>query len=230
MNKVEEFVYHLVYRNPKLKLAIRNIYQGCYDMLPRQKEFFAGKYYYKDGYFLGFHDTNPFSDDETKVLANEEYFDGRMPKAGEKIGVGFFDFADGKLGDFHKLDDCYAWNWHKGCRSQWLSDDEVIFNTAKNNHVVSEIVNVKTGEKRFVDYPIDTALVVTNPNPQSIHLSNSIYEFSSKYADNGQFGIVLNKVRVEDINRSIEHLNTYELNVLGIIPDYSMFSYFLHKI
>ena len=74
---------------------------------------------------------------------------------------------------------------------------------------------------QLVDYPIDTALVVTNPNPQSIHLSNSIYEFSSKYADRGQFGVILNKVRVEDINKSIEHLNTYELNVLGVIPDYS---------
>ena len=156
MNKIEEFVYHLVYRNPKLKLAIRNIYQGCYDMLPRQKEFFAGKYYYKDGYFLGFHDTNPFSDDETKVLANEEYFDGRMPKAGEKLGVGYFDFSEEGLGDYHKLDDCLAWNWHKGCRLQWLSPMEMIFNTAVNNRIVSEIVNVKTGEKKVVDYPIDT--------------------------------------------------------------------------
>lgn len=158
MNRVEEIVYHLLYRNPKLKIAVRNLYQGCYDLLPKKKEFFAGDISFKEGYFFGFHDVDAFSSDETKVLANEEYFDGRMPKAGEKLGVGYFDFADGKFGDYYKLDDCFAWNWHKGCRSQWLSEDEVIFNTAKDNRVVSEIVNIKTGDKRYVDYPIDTVL------------------------------------------------------------------------
>ena len=156
MNRIEEIVYHLLYRHPKLKIAVRNLYQGCYDLLPKQKDIFAGEYTYKEGYFFGFHDVDAFSSDGTKVLANEEYFDGRMPKAGEKIGVGYFDFVDGKLGDFHKLDDCFAWNWHKGCRSQWLSSKEIIFNTAKDNQVVSEIVNVDTGFRRNVKYPIDT--------------------------------------------------------------------------
>ena len=158
MNRIEEIVYHLVYRNPKLKLAIRNLYQGCYDLMPKKREYFSGEYCYKEGYFLGFHDINPFSDDENKVLSNEEYFDGRMPKAGEKIGVGYFEFKDGKLGTYHKLDDCYAWNWHKGCRLQWLSDHEMIFNTAVDNKVVSEIIDVISGEKRIVDSPIDTVL------------------------------------------------------------------------
>jgi len=158
MNRIEEVVYHLLYRNPKLKIAVRNLYQGCYDLLPKKKEFFAGEYSYKEGYYFGFHDVDVFSTDETKVLALEEYFDGRMPKAGEKVGVGYFDFDNGKLGEYHKLDDCYAWNWHKGCRLQWLSDNEIVFNTAKDNKVVSEIIDVTTGEKRCVDYPIDTVL------------------------------------------------------------------------
>ena len=82
MNKVEEIIYHLLYRNPKLKIAVRNIYQGCYDLLPRKNEFFASVYSYKEGFFFGFHDVDAFSSDETKVLALEEYFDGRMPEAG----------------------------------------------------------------------------------------------------------------------------------------------------
>lgn len=158
MNRIEELVYHALYGHPKLKLAVRNLYQDCYDLLPPKKEFFAGQISYKEGYFFGFHDVNAFSNDETKVLANELYFDGRMPMAGEKIGVGYFDFDNGKLGKYHKLDDCYAWNWHKGCRSQWINNEEFIFNTAKGNKTISEIINVRTGDKRYVDYPIDTVL------------------------------------------------------------------------
>lgn len=158
MNKVEEFVYHLLYRTPKLKIAARNLYQSFCDLLPRPKEFFEGDVSFKEGYFYGFHDVNAFSRDETKVLANEEFFDKRMPKAGEKLGVGYFDFFDGKLGDYHRVDISYAWNWHKGCRLQWLGDNEIIFNTAVGNKVVSEIVNVESKEKRYVRYPIDTVL------------------------------------------------------------------------
>lgn len=158
MNKVEEFVYHLVYKNPTLKLAIRNLYQGCYDLLPRKKEFFKGKVCYKEGYFLGFHDNDAFSEDGLKVLAVEEYFDGRMPKAGEKVGIGYFDFTEGNLGAFHKLDDCYAWNWHKGCRLQWISNKELIFNTAVNDKIVSIIINIETHDKKILDSPVDTVL------------------------------------------------------------------------
>ena len=158
MNKIEEFVYHLVYKNPTLKLAIRNLYQGCYDLLPRKKDFFKGEVCYKEGYFLGFHDNDAFSKDGQKVLAIKEFFDGRMPKAGEKVSVGYFDFCEKKLGDFHMLDDCYAWNWHKGCRLQWISNKELIFNTAINDKIVSTIINIETREKKIINSPIDTVL------------------------------------------------------------------------
>ncbi len=187
MNKVEEFVYHLLYKSPKLKIAVRNLYQCFCDLLPRPKEFFGGDLTFKEGYFFGFHDVDAFSQDESKVLANEEYFDGRMPKAGEKIGVGYFDFVNGILGDFHKLEDCFAWNWHKGCRLQWLSDNEIIFNTAKDNRVVSEIINVKTGEKSFIDYPIDSVLkiqrIATTFSYERLEYCMSGYGYPYKDAD-----------------------------------------------
>ncbi len=74
---------------------------------------------------------------------------------------------------------------------------------------------------QLVDYPIDTALVVTNGNSASVHLASNIYEFSSKYADNGQFGIILNRVKEEEINSTLEQLNSWGLDVLGIIKDFS---------
>ena len=54
MNKIEEIVYHALYSHPKLKLAVRNMYQGIFDLMPRKAIFLAGEYDLKEGFFFGF--------------------------------------------------------------------------------------------------------------------------------------------------------------------------------
>lgn len=157
MNKVEEIVYHALYKHPTIKLFVRNLYQGVFDLMPRRADMFGGAHCIKEGFFFGFHDITPFSADETKVLANKVSFDFRMPKAGEGIEVGYFDFKDGQLCDFHKLGVSYAWNYHKGCRLQWLDECRVIFNNAEGNRIISTILDVASGESKNLKTPIDTA-------------------------------------------------------------------------
>lgn len=157
MNKIEEIVYHALYSHPKLKLAVRNLYQGIFDLMPRKADFFNGNHQVKEGYFFGFHDVTPFSADETKVLACKLAYDLRMPKAGEGIDVGYLDFMNGKFADFHKIGETFAWNYHKGCRLQWLDDKEVIFNNAVDGKIVSTIVDLELKSSRFLPFPIDTA-------------------------------------------------------------------------
>lgn len=159
MNKIEEIVYHALYSHPKMKLAVRNLYQGVFDLMPRKADFFNGNHQVKEGYFFGFHDVTPFSADETKVLACKLAYDLRMPKAGEGLDVGYLDFMDGKLADFHKIGETFAWNYHKGCRLQWLNDKEVIFNNAVDGKIVSTIVDVELKSSRYLPFPIDTAFV-----------------------------------------------------------------------
>lgn len=157
MNKIEEIVYHALYSHPKLKLAVRNLYQVIFDLMPRKADFFNGNHQVKEGYFFGFHDVTPFSADETKVLACKLAYDLRMPKAGEGIDVGYLDFMNGKFADFHKIGETFAWNYHKGCRLQWLDDKEVIFNNAVDGKIVSTIVDLELKSSRFLPFPIDTA-------------------------------------------------------------------------
>lgn len=71
---------------------------------------------------------------------------------------------------------------------------------------------------QLVDYPIDTTLIVTNPDLNSIHLTNNIYAYSQKYADKGQMGVVLNKATEED-TKAVEQINSFGLNILGIVQD-----------
>lgn len=155
MNKIETFVYGMVKSHPAIKKAIKIIYQGIFDLLPRKEEVLFYEHDYREGYFFGFHDVSPISLDESKCLAHKVPFDGRMPRKGESIEIGFFDVNNGKFGDFHKIAESFAWNFHKGCRLQWIDNNIVIYNTAEGDKLMSESKNITTGEVRRYEYPID---------------------------------------------------------------------------
>lgn len=71
---------------------------------------------------------------------------------------------------------------------------------------------------QLVDCPIDTALIVTNPNNESIHLASEISEFSRKYALDGQLGVILNRA-CENADVAIEQINSFELDFIGCISE-----------
>ena len=71
---------------------------------------------------------------------------------------------------------------------------------------------------QLVDYPIDTTLIVTNDNKESIHLASEIHEFSKKYALEGQLGVLLNRVEGEGA-AAIEQINAFGLDFVGIVKD-----------
>ena len=155
MNKIETIVYGMVKNHPWMKKTIRTIYQGFFDLLPKEKEIFKGDFQYKEGYFFGFHDVSAFSPDESKILAHKTPFDGRIPKDNEPVEIGYFDFLGGKFGEFHILDKSFAWNYHKGCRLQWINNDKIIYNTAIEGTLVSKIMDVNTRNFDIIYFPID---------------------------------------------------------------------------
>lgn len=156
MNKLETFVYGIVRKNPTLKQNLRNLYQAFFDLLPTPKDYFINPPYYKENYFFGFHDITPFSSDEKRLLANHIYFDLRMPKPNESLEVGYFDSNNGKFENYHTIGESIAWNYHKGCRLQWVDKDRVIYNTALNSKLISKIINVNTKEEEIINSPIDS--------------------------------------------------------------------------
>lgn len=158
MNPIETFVYNIVRGNPKIKLFVRNIYQGCFDLLPRKKELIPEGMEFRENYFFGFHDVSPLSADQSKLLAVHNHFDLRMPKPEEYLEVGYFDFHNGKLGDWHCVDKSFAWNYHKGCRLQWIDDESFIFNTAIDGRLCSKI-DTLSGKSSIIDFPIDTVFI-----------------------------------------------------------------------
>lgn len=154
MNKIEAFVYGLVKNNYIVKNALRNIYQGFYDLLPNYESWFLHRPVVKPGCFFGFHDVTPFSLDNQRLLANRLTIPLRMPTADDVLEVGFFSGKDYE--EWHKVAETRAWNYHKGCRLQWRNSKEVIFNIAEGAKVKSAIVNVDNGNALYLGWPIDT--------------------------------------------------------------------------
>lgn len=71
---------------------------------------------------------------------------------------------------------------------------------------------------QLVDTNIDLALIVANPTIESVKLAKRIAEFSVKHAAGGQLGVVVNKVKNENLNEVYQKMNEAELDILGAIP------------
>lgn len=161
MNFIERTVYNYVKNNPVLKNKIRDIYQGFFDCLPKKKVYSKSELFIKEGYFLGFHDIQPFSNDSTKILANKVNIDFKMPSENDEMSVGYFNF-DRKKGflDYVEIGNTFAWNYHKGCRLQWCGtkNEYIIYNfyNKEKDKISSIKYNAEVKENFLLDWPIDT--------------------------------------------------------------------------
>lgn len=158
MNKIEKIVYDTLKSNPRIKIYIRNLYQSFFDILPNKKDYSINEIDFKEGYFFGFHDVTPFSNDSSKVLANKLTIPFRMPKRGDVLEVGYFPLNN-TMKDYVKVGETLAWNYHKGCRLQWLGNNSVIYNNAQGDTLISSIYNFDSNTSNTLSFPIDTVSI-----------------------------------------------------------------------
>lgn len=154
MNKIESFVYNLVKNNYVVKNALRNLYQGFYDLLPNYDSQFSATPVIRENSFFGFHDCSPFNKDADKHLAYRLSMPLRMPERDDLLEVGYWTSPD--FSQWVSLGTTGAWNYHKGCRLQWVSPSECIYNNVKDGQLMATIQNITTLEKRDVSWSVDT--------------------------------------------------------------------------
>ncbi len=154
MNKIEQFVYQRVKNNYVLKDFIRNVYQGFYDLLPNYDSRFSHQPIVLEDCFFGFHDVKPFSADNKLLLSNRLTIPLRMPTKDDALQVGYWSGDD--FSEWHRLGETKAWNYHKGCRLQWVDKSHVIFNVCVDNVLKSCITGICDGQERLVNWPIDS--------------------------------------------------------------------------
>ena len=177
MNKIEKLVYDALKRHPQIKLFVRDMYQNVMDLIPDKPNFTANDAQVLEGYFWGFHDVSPISNDERHMLGCKLNIPLRMPQPGEPLTIGYWELQGNQHSSFliphssfKEVADCYAWGYHKGCRLQWLgnSNDTFIFNTAHDGQLCAEIHRIPSANETAegnsslsalhssLSFPIDT--------------------------------------------------------------------------
>jgi hypothetical protein len=101
-------------------------------------------------HWFGYYDKLQFDPKSRLVLGMRVEFEGRSPKADDRIRLGVIDTGDGDR--WRDLGSTSAWNWQQGAMLQWIpgSPDEVIWNDRAESDFVAHIANVRTGKRRTI--------------------------------------------------------------------------------
>ena len=107
-------------------------------------------------HWFGYYDKLEFDPSQRYVLGMEVAFEGRSPLPDDVIKVGMVDLVEGDR--WVELGTTRAWCWQQGCMLQWRpgSDTEVLWNDRQEDRFVCHILDVETGERRTLPYPIYT--------------------------------------------------------------------------
>ena len=109
-----------------------------------------GKLYH----WFAYYDKLQFDPTGRYVLGMEVDFEHRSPEPDDVISVGMVDLVDGDR--WIELGKSSAWCWQQGCMLQWRpgSQTEVLWNDREGNRYVCHILDVRTGRKRTVPFPV----------------------------------------------------------------------------
>lgn len=101
--------------------------------------------------WFGYYNYDTLNSEHSKLLCNRIKEDGIKPRANLRIEVGYYDISSR---EWHHVGFSDSWNWQQGCMSQWLNDEEIIYNSSENNHHIAIIHNIKTGTNRKINWAI----------------------------------------------------------------------------
>jgi len=105
-------------------------------------------------HFFGYYDKSPLNSGGNLMLAHRVSFDGRPVTENDKAEVGYYDLDSG---EWYSLGQTRAFNWQQGAMLQWLPPDyasRVIYNDRKADQFVSVIVDVETGQREVIPFPV----------------------------------------------------------------------------
>jgi len=174
-------------------------------------------------HWFGYYDKFSTDPEDRFVLSMQVDFDDRSPKEDDFIRVGLVDIEDSYK--WTQLGKSRAWCWQQGCMLQWRpgSTDEVMWNDRSRDRFVCHIVNVQTGDRRTLDFPVyhvrpdgKDALVADFSRIQSLRPGYGYPGIPDKSE---------NISSPEEIGISIANLETGKLELLFSVKDIASIPY-----
>jgi len=107
-------------------------------------------------HWFSYYDKLQFDPSGRRVLGMEVEFEHRSPKPDDVVKIGMVDMENDDR--WTELGQSGAWCWQQGCMLQWRpgSNNEIIWNDRQDDRFVCHILNVHSGQKRTLPYPVYT--------------------------------------------------------------------------
>jgi len=105
-------------------------------------------------HFFGYYGVPPWNQSGKYMVCLESNFQDHLPASDEYALIGR---VDPETGEFTAVGKTYAWNLQQGSLLHWNPlnpETEIIFNNRKQGRLVSTILDVETGDKRYLSRPI----------------------------------------------------------------------------
>ncbi|WP_424963030.1 hypothetical protein [Ekhidna sp.] len=161
-NKLERQIAKVLEKMPWLRELIKFFYKRIIYLVYRKSGF---SYELSKGYsldtpysmigkldeeeealFFGYYDKSPWNEKMSRAVFHS------CAKNSKEVYLKLFDF---EKNDVEIVGQTSTWNWQQGAMTQWLNNNEIIFNSeVKKGHLGSQIVDVRSSESRSIDFPI----------------------------------------------------------------------------
>ncbi len=106
-------------------------------------------------HFFGYYGIPPWNKSQKRLVCLESDFQDRNPAADEPARIGL---VDPRTGAFTPVAETRAWNMQQGAMLHWNPLDpehEILYNDRREGEIVSVLLNVRTGKRRFFQRQID---------------------------------------------------------------------------
>lgn len=107
------------------------------------------------GEWFGYYNYDTLNYDQSKLLCNRTQSEKVKIFPEQTIELGYYDLP---TKSWHSIGTTNAFNWQQGAMMQWLpgkgNENKVIYNCVRDGHLKAEIVDIKTGEKKPIDWSI----------------------------------------------------------------------------
>lgn len=186
-NKYERFLAIVLTKFPKLKLAIKKIYQYINFWLYRKEYMYKSNYPFESftfgeelETFFGYYDKSPENLSGRfiifqKTAHNTQYLpDPKIP-----VYLVLYDLIEKREIQSYKT---FTYNWQQGAKPQWIDDYRFIFNDydSKQNIYYSKVVDARFPDKIMkVNFPVYDVYqnVVLSLNFNRLHLMRPDYGY-----------------------------------------------------
>ncbi|MBA3441574.1 MAG: hypothetical protein H0T92_17075 [Pyrinomonadaceae bacterium] len=106
-------------------------------------------------HFFGYYGIPPWNKSGRHLACLESDFQDHLPSENESAAIGL---VNSRTGRFTKVAETRAWNLQQGAMLHWnplAPETEILFNDRRDGEVVSVVLDVRTGKKRYLPRQID---------------------------------------------------------------------------